>query len=175
MSYPDRIRWVDSDGGRHSISGPLADAFAKRMDASSQIKYYDRDGNQIGFGVYARLFENLSYKRVAEDYVGPLWISTVWLGLDHSFNFLREDDNDYKPVIFETMAFPSRLGDPPPPYSDDWQVRFDWERARWKAMPKGLQEFEGEQQRYSTLEEAKRGQVQWATKARTILIESERN
>ena len=37
-------------------------------------------------------------RRVAETTVGPLWVSTVFLGLDHNFG---EGD----PLLFETMIF----------------------------------------------------------------------
>jgi hypothetical protein len=42
-------------------------------------------------------------KHVAEDYINDKRISTVWLGLDHGFEF--EDNKNYKPLIFETMIF----------------------------------------------------------------------
>ena len=32
-------------------------------------------------------------------------VSTVFLGLDHGFSFSAMDDEDYKPVVFETMIF----------------------------------------------------------------------
>ena len=60
--------------------------------------YYDKDGKPLDTLSWARLFENFDYKRVG------LWkgkkyrVSTVWLGLDHSFL-------DSKPLIFETMVF----------------------------------------------------------------------
>jgi hypothetical protein len=36
--------------------------------------------------------------RVDADYVGPVWISTVFLGMNHAFR-------DGPPLIFETMSF----------------------------------------------------------------------
>ena len=44
------------------------------------------------------------WKRVALTEVGPYRISTVFLGLDHSF------DVEGPPILFETMVFFSRLG-----------------------------------------------------------------
>lgn len=41
------------------------------------------------------------YQRVAETTVHQIWVSTVWLGLDHGFSF----GGDHTPIIFETMAF----------------------------------------------------------------------
>jgi len=40
-------------------------------------------------------------RRVAETMVGPLWISTVFTGLDYSFSAFRDAD----PILFETMIF----------------------------------------------------------------------
>lgn len=43
---------------------------------------------------------DIKYRRVAETTLPDgKWISTVWLGLDHSFDVDR-------PLIFETMVFP---------------------------------------------------------------------
>lgn len=61
--------------------------------------YYDREGKQIDAREWVRLFKSDEYKRVALDAVGPVRVSTVWLGLDHSFN------GDSAPLIFETMVF----------------------------------------------------------------------
>jgi hypothetical protein len=47
---------------------------------------------------WGRLHNQPDYKRVAEDTYGQFWISTVWLGLDHSFG-------SDPPLIFETMVF----------------------------------------------------------------------
>ena len=43
--------------------------------------------------------EDREYKRVDETTVGPYWVSTVWLGLDHRFA------GEGPPIIFETMIF----------------------------------------------------------------------
>jgi hypothetical protein len=45
-----------------------------------------------------------SERHVAETQVGPLWISTVFLGLDHSLS-LNSRDDDHMPILFETMIF----------------------------------------------------------------------
>lgn len=60
--------------------------------------YYDRQGRPIELEEFARLMRDLSYRRVAWDAVGDLGVSTVWLGLDHSFGI-------GPPLIFETMIF----------------------------------------------------------------------
>lgn len=61
--------------------------------------YYNRDGEPIDLWAWSRLGMDPSYKRVAEDQVGPYYVSTIWLGLDHSF--MRTP----RPIIFETMVF----------------------------------------------------------------------
>ena len=60
---------------------------------------YDREGHEIPYERWVILFEDTDYRRVAEDEIGPYWISTVWLGLDHSFGHAEA------PWIYETMVF----------------------------------------------------------------------
>lgn len=68
---------------------------------------YRRDGTpypntQAGTLEWAKDHSNLQYKRVAETMLpNGKWVSTVWLGLDHSFG-------DGPPLIFETMVFASK-------------------------------------------------------------------
>lgn len=64
--------------------------------------YYDIDGNPLELLDWARLFEDDEYKRIAATHVGDVWISTVWLGLNHS------PWGHGPPVIFETMIFPEQ-------------------------------------------------------------------
>jgi len=45
------------------------------------------------------LDENLERKVVKQDYVGDIWISTVFLGLDHAW------PKGNTPVLWETMIF----------------------------------------------------------------------
>jgi hypothetical protein len=59
---------------------------------------YDREGHLITIEKFDELLGDPHYVRVAETDVGPYWVSTVWLGLDHSFG-------GYPPLIFETMVF----------------------------------------------------------------------
>jgi hypothetical protein len=48
---------------------------------------------------WARWFENAHDERiVAQEYIGEYWVSTVFLGLDHSFG-------SGPPLLFETMIF----------------------------------------------------------------------
>lgn len=64
-------------------------------------QYFDRDGDPISIADWVEAFGDEDYKRVAEDQVDDWWISTVWLGLNHSFSLNPEAP----PVIFETMVF----------------------------------------------------------------------
>lgn len=61
-------------------------------------EYYDRQGNPISDDEWSATFRDPELKRVAETTVGGIWISTVWLGLDHGWG-------SGPPLIFETMAF----------------------------------------------------------------------
>jgi hypothetical protein len=61
--------------------------------------YYDRQGAALDTLEWAKKFEDRNYTVLAIDAAGPLSISTIWVGLDHSFG---EDD---PPLIFETAGF----------------------------------------------------------------------
>lgn len=50
-------------------------------------------------GQYPRF--DMEHKRVAEATVVGMWVSTVFLGLDHGYL-------DGPPLLFETMVFPSK-------------------------------------------------------------------
>lgn len=63
------------------------------------MNYYDRQGKQLTLEEWCELHVS-ELRRVALDEVGVLQISTVWLGLDHSFGL-----GDGPPLIFETMVF----------------------------------------------------------------------
>jgi len=68
-------------------------------------EWYDREGKLIEDDLHGveKLLRDKEYKRVAETTLADgKWVSTVWLGLDHSF------DDEGPPLIFETMVFPSR-------------------------------------------------------------------
>jgi hypothetical protein len=61
---------------------------------------------------FADLHEDVTYKVVARDRVGPALVSTIWLGIDLSFGTAR------RPVIFETMVF----GGPQEGWTDRWST-----------------------------------------------------
>lgn len=65
--------------------------------------YYDPDGNPITSQEWSEMFKDVRLQQVAQDRVTDsegrdVSISTVWLGLDHSFGH-------GDPLIFETMIF----------------------------------------------------------------------
>jgi hypothetical protein len=60
--------------------------------------YYDRQGNPITMEEWGAALASGADRHVAETTVGDVWVSTVWLGLDHSWD-------DGPPLIFETMVF----------------------------------------------------------------------
>ncbi len=64
-----------------------------------EIEYFDRKGRRITSEELQRLLFQNDYKRVAEDAVeDTLWVSTVWLGLNHAWWPGGVE-------IFETMVF----------------------------------------------------------------------
>jgi hypothetical protein len=62
-------------------------------------RYFDREGKPLPMCAWAVLFEDRhEYGAIGKTDVGPWWISTVWLGMDHQWG-------DGPPLIFETMVF----------------------------------------------------------------------
>lgn len=66
---------------------------------------YDRDGIPIDPATWSKLFADVAYKRAARSKIlsaadpsQSFDVSTVWMGVDHSFD-------DGPPLIFETMVF----------------------------------------------------------------------
>ncbi len=63
------------------------------------VGHWDKYGKLIPLMEWARLLEDLNYRRVGLDTVKyGFRVSTVWLGLDHGFGG--------RILIFETMVFP---------------------------------------------------------------------
>jgi hypothetical protein len=98
--------------------------------------YYERDGTRISIDHdspegKAKMIEIWSreYRRVAQDYVGDIHVSTVFLAIDHGFLDWREEGPGYKPILFETMVFG---------YSDDeefqWRYRTEKDAAAGHAI-----------------------------------------
>lgn len=71
--------------------------------------YYDMDGNSISFEKCGELWDlkcEKKYGIIKQERFGNLYISTVWLGIDHNFvSFIRENPEESKPILFETMVF----------------------------------------------------------------------
>ncbi len=63
------------------------------------MDWYDKEGQPISIEEWERLHSDMDYIRVGTTDVGPYWVSTVWLGLDHSWM------EGSPPIIFETMVF----------------------------------------------------------------------
>lgn len=73
-------------------------------------EYYDRQGQPLTMDQWAKLHSDRSYTVLQQNELPPGWrtppiyISTIWLGLDHSFGF------GGPPLIFETGVFVSEGG-----------------------------------------------------------------
>lgn len=64
------------------------------------LYYYNRQGSKVSFEEYITLAIDQEYKKVVQTTLpNGIWVSTVLLGLDHSWN------SEGPPLIFETMAF----------------------------------------------------------------------
>lgn len=73
--------------------------------------FYDRAGQPITVEEWGRLFHDPTYKRVAmTDVCEGVYVSTVWLGLDHRLTW-----DHPAPVIFESMVFVERAAPMVPP------------------------------------------------------------
>lgn len=73
--------------------------------------FYDKDGHPIDLKTFGRLMSEQWYVRVALTYITSATdpevsfkVSTVWLGIDHSF-MRRMSDASTPILIFETMVF----------------------------------------------------------------------
>lgn len=77
--------------------------------------YYDRDGSPLDLMEWAEKFTP-DRQRVAKTTIGEAEISTVWLGLDHSFS-------GGPPLIFETMVFGGPLDQEQDRYTTEEKAR----------------------------------------------------
>lgn len=53
---------------------------------------------------WAKMFDHGS-RILKQEHVGTTWVSTVFLGMDHSFSAMS-GHRDHVPDLFETMVFP---------------------------------------------------------------------
>ena len=67
--------------------------------SSYGLNLYDKAGLPISIEEWNTLSMDMEYKVIGSTEIGPWWISTVWIGLDHRFM------GDGPPLIFETMVF----------------------------------------------------------------------
>jgi hypothetical protein len=64
-------------------------------------EYYDKEGKPLELLEWAELLKDEEYKRVGLDRINGLLVSTVWLGLNHSWI------PGSPPLIYETKIFAS--------------------------------------------------------------------
>lgn len=57
--------------------------------------------------VWGKFRQDHSRRRVAATQVGTIWVSTVFLGIDHGLGEITGE----RPVLFETMAFADTNGE----------------------------------------------------------------
>lgn len=67
--------------------------------------YYILDGRdvvKVDLMTWAKWFENFQERMIAQDTIGPFFVSTMFLGIDHRFC------GNGPPIVFETMVFDIR-------------------------------------------------------------------
>ena len=96
---------LDRRVAKHRREGrPFGIAYVMSRALMYGPDFYDRRGDPLTVREYAALHQFRSYCRVAETFIGPLRVSTVWLGLDHRW-LATPSEAPLPPVIFETMVF----------------------------------------------------------------------
>lgn len=89
-------------------------------DLSDLGLFFDRKGRPIDTLTWGRLFGNMAYQSLANDYIRGVRVSTIWTGTN--------TEVCGPPMIFETMVFVD-------PYSERWftsgvlQVQYPTEEA----------------------------------------------
>ena len=76
-----------------------------KLPAPAASHYFNRDAKPITFWKWMKSYRSEEYKQLNVTMVGPYYVSTVWLGLDHGFL------GSGPPIIFETMVFADYLED----------------------------------------------------------------
>lgn len=69
------------------------------MSWSDDLGIFDREGRPMSYEAYCARLADEGYQVIEQTVLGPYFVSTVWLGLDHGWGRTE------KPVIFETMVF----------------------------------------------------------------------
>lgn len=75
---------------------------------SARPKYYilkDKEPVPAEMLEWAAFFEDIDQRMIARDDLGEVLISTVFLGLDHSYS------DEGPPLLFETMVFNTKKGE----------------------------------------------------------------
>jgi hypothetical protein len=76
---------------------------------------------------WARWFEEAD-RHVGQELVGPYWVSTVFLGLDHDFIPCAFSGSARPPLIFETMVFDHSREESSPWFSYKHHPSFHFQR-----------------------------------------------
>jgi len=71
----------------------------------SPSRYFNKNAEPICMCEWSRLFSDHQYQVIEKTDFKDLFISTVWLGMDHGFG------NHDRPIIFETMIFKGDEGE----------------------------------------------------------------
>ena len=115
----------DAIEGLRALAEAAPDTVAGRLarevyDVWSRPLYYGRDGEPITQNEWSRAMRQP--RHIGNTRIARCWVSTVWLGLDHSWVF------GGPPIIFETMIFVPRYKDRGRVSSpQDWQTRYSTE------------------------------------------------
>lgn len=95
MSEADRLGLPDVFTEELREEDPEAWDYWNKID----YRHFDRRGEAISMREWMRLWKSHEYRLVKQDSVENYWVSTVWLGLDHSYT------QEGMPIIYETMLF----------------------------------------------------------------------
>ena len=96
--------WIGkyTPGRRASHHGPAQHRPGPTHQREREMSlWYELDDDGSTRPLPAGQYPKRDHKRVAEATVNSMWISTVFLGLDHSYL-------SGPPILFETMVFPSK-------------------------------------------------------------------
>lgn len=133
-----------------------------------QGRYFDRRGNELSMREWTMLFQDRDYQIVRQDHVGDYFVSTVWLGLDHSFT---TDSRQ----IFETMVFNQSKPKPPDfpdidPREIDFRKPLPEEFQEWlDNYPEQTSASDIECERYGSEEEALAGHQRLVERVRLLV------
>jgi hypothetical protein len=86
---------------------------------------------------WARMFEDSKMRRVAQTSINGLWISTIFLGIDHRYG-------PGEPLFFETMIFRDQDNAPPEIYFEqiqNWCADYQMRYSTWDEAAKGHEQI----------------------------------